>query len=209
MLAAAVLASWVAQAQPAPPPPAAPIVGQPAPPPPPPENTVAVYAGVGHRLGSEAHTLGPVNGVSVGGDYQWKYFDLPPGFELGVGLNFSYDKFQSNLDSAIVSQTTFVAAQTGAWRWKRLRPFVQLGAGISIGYASVNVGVTAAQPLIRGAAGLEVTVVKNIAVVVRGAYTFIITRPTLTVPATPYQDAVTYSPLGNFLDADAGVAFQF
>ena len=35
------------------------------------------------------------------------------------------------------------------------------------------------------------------------------TRPQLVLPATTYSDTVTYTPLGNFLDATAGVAFQF
>ena len=88
MVAAAILASWLAQAEPAPaePPPAAstaasaptaPVAAPPkAPPPPPPDNAVGVYAGWGHRLGTEAETVGPANGVSVGGSYQRRYLTL-------------------------------------------------------------------------------------------------------------------------------------
>jgi hypothetical protein len=209
MLAAAVLAWWVAQAEPAPPPPAAPVVAKPAPPPPTPDNTVGVYAGVAHRVGPEAHTFAPTTDVSVGGSYQWRYWSNPSGLELGVGLDFFYDQFRDGTQQPFVSQNSFAATQTAAWRWWRLRPFAQLGAGISIGYASIGVGLTAAQPLVRGGAGVEVTIVQNIAVVLRGAYTLLITRPTVTTPATPTSDAITYSPLGNFLDVDAGVTFQF
>jgi hypothetical protein len=209
MLAAAVLASWVAQAEPAPPPPAAPVVAKPAPPPATPDNTVGVYAGIGHRVGPEARTFAPVTDISIGGSYEWRYWSSPNGFELGVGLNFFFDQFRKGSDPPVVSQNSFAATQVGAWRWRRLRPFALAGAGVSIGYAFLGAGLTAAQPLVRGGAGLEVAIVKNIAVVVRGTYTLILTRPTLTLPATPYTDAITYSPLGNFLDADLGVAFQF
>jgi hypothetical protein len=221
MLAAAILASWVAQAEPAPPPPAAPVVVKPAPPPPTPGNTVGVYAGVAHRVGSEAHTFAPTTDLSIGGSYQWRYWSWPAGFELGVGVDFFYDHFRNGSDPPIVSQSSFAATQTAAWRWRRLRPFALAGAGISIGYAATSppvaagqapappVSVSAAQPLLRGGVGIEVTVVQNIAVVLRGSYTLLFTRATLTVPPTATTEAVTYSPLGNFLDADLGVAFQF
>jgi hypothetical protein len=221
MLAAAVLASWVAQAEPAPAPPAAaPVAAKPAPPPPA-DNTVGVYAGIAHRVGTEAHTIAPATGIAVGGSYQWRYWSSPSGFELGVGVDFFYDQFREGADPPIVSQASFAVTPTAAWRWRRLRPFVLAGAGISIGYAAAgstvapgqppiaSPGVTAAQPLLRGGAGLEVTIVQNIAVVLRGSYTLLLNRPTLTIPATMITDAITYSPLGNFLDATAGVAFQF
>jgi hypothetical protein len=221
MLAAAVLASWVAQAEPAPAPPsAAPVVARPAPPTPT-DNTVAVYAGVAHRVGPEAHTFAPATDIAVGGSYQWRYWSWPAGFELGVGLDFFYDQFRKGSDPPMVSQSSFAITQTAAWRWRRLRPFVLAGAGVSIGYAAAGTTVapgqpaaaspstTAAQPLLRVGVGVEVRVVQNIAVVLRGSYTLLFTRPTITIPATMTTDAVTYSPLGNFLDATAGVAFQF
>jgi hypothetical protein len=221
MLAAAVLASWVAQAEPAPaPPPAAPVVARPAPPAPT-DNTVAVYAGVAHRVGPEANTIAPKTDIAIGGSYQWRYWSSPAGFELGVGLDFFYDQFRKGSDPTIVSQSSFAATPTAAWRWRRLRPFALAGAGVSIGYAAtsptvapgqpaaVSPSTTAALPLLRGGVGLEVTIVQNISVVVRGSYTLILTRPELVVPATTTGDAVTYTPLGNFLDASAGVAFQF
>ena len=84
MLAAAVLASWLAQAEPAPTEPAPSATSAPTapsqpnvpskaastpPPPPAPDNAVGVYAGWGHRIGHEAETIGPANGISVGGSY--------------------------------------------------------------------------------------------------------------------------------------------
>jgi hypothetical protein len=213
MLAAAVLASWVAQAEPAPPesPPAqaAPLVAKPAPSASTPDNTVGIYAGVGHRVGPEAHTFAPTTDVSIGGSYEWRYWSSPGGLELGVGLNFFYDQFSEGMQAPFVSQNSFAATQIFAWRSRWVRPFALLGAGISIGYATDGAGLTAAQPMLRGGAGLEITVARNMAVALRGSYTLLITRPTLTVPATPTSDAITYSPLGNFLDADLGVTFQF
>jgi hypothetical protein len=212
MLAAAVVATWLAQAEPAPSEsaPAAPVTAQPPPPAPTPDNTVGVYAGVGHRLGPEAQAFAPRTDLSIGGSYRWRYFSLPEGLELAAGVDFFYDQFRSGLEANMVSQNSFVATQTVAWRWRRLRPFVLGGAGVTFGYARVDgAQVDSAQPLVRGGVGLDVTVTHNIGISLRGTYTLLLTRPTVTVAATPTTAAVTYSALGNFLDADLGVVFQF
>ncbi|HVV49830.1 MAG TPA: hypothetical protein VHO06_09240 [Polyangia bacterium] len=224
MLAALVVASLLAQAEPAPPEPGAPVVAAPTPPPPTPDNTFAVYAGWGRRLGSEASTIGPANGFSVGGLYQRRYLTLAGGFELGGALDFFYDKFETDVTGSAmddngneqtfpaqrtISQTSFTLLQTAAWRRGRVRPFLGAGPGFTIAYFSTPEllyrpgSFDAVQPLLRGAGGLDVQITHDVIVSVRAGYTLVLTHPTYT-PAT-----VSYSFLGDLFDADLGVAFQF
>jgi hypothetical protein len=250
MVAVAVLASWLAQAEPAPaeptpatpaaasaptaPTPAspgtpsaptAPIVAAPKPGAPPPDNAVGVYAGWGHRLGREAATVGPANGISVGGTYQRRYLTLLGDLELGAGLDFFYDKYvtdvtgsmtvasgqeQMFLSQRAISQASFALTQTVAWRQGRVRPFAQVGLGFAVSYFSTpeltfRPGTfDAVQPLGRGAIGLDVGVTHDIAISVRAGYTLVFTHPAYT-PAT----TTTYSFLGDSLDVDLGVVLPF
>src|SRR4051794_7516898 len=99
MLAALVLASWWAQAEPAPaePTPAPPVVS-PAPPPVPVlNNRLDVIAGYARRLGGEGGAIGPRDGFGVGGGYERRIVPLPQNFEVGVGVDFRYQKFQTGV----------------------------------------------------------------------------------------------------------------
>jgi len=249
MVAAAVLASWLAQAEPAPaetmpappaaataptapapaPPPTpnaptAPVAAAPQPPAPPPDNAVGVYAGWGHRLGSEAATVGPANGISVGGTYQRRYLTLLGNLELGGGLDFFYNKYvtdvtgsmtvasgqeQMFLSQRVISQASFALTQTVAWRQGRVRPFAQVGVGFAVSYFSTpeltfRPGTfDAVQPLGRGTIGLDVGVTQAIAVSLRAGYTLVFTHPAYT-PGT-----ASYSFLGDSLDVDLGVVLPF
>jgi hypothetical protein len=245
MVAAAVLASWLAQAEPAPaartpaaasapaePMPAAPAAATaptvpgaaaPKPPPPPPDNAVGVYAGWGHRLGSEAETIGPANGISVGGSYQRRYLTLLGQLELGAGLDFFYDKYVTDVTGStgaagqeqtfasqrIISQASFALTQTVAWRQGRVRPFVQVGLGFAVSYFSTpeltfRPGTfDAVQPLGRGTVGLDVGVTHDIAISLRAGYTLVFTHPAYAPGST------SYSFLGDSLDVDLGVVLPF
>lgn len=215
MLAAVVLASWLAQAEPAP---TEPAPGNPAAPlvvaPPPPETSpfdkrVAVYGGVSHRLGPEGESIGPTNGPSFGGSFARRYYVSPEGFDLDVGLDFFYDQFETDVLGTTITQTSFAVTQTAGWSWRRLRPFAQVAAGVSIGYVSISNGnLDSAQPLVRGAAGLDVAITPSIGVSLRLAYTLLFSRPTVTI-VTPTAAPMTYSPLGDLLDADLGVVMLF
>jgi hypothetical protein len=68
--------------------------------------------------------------------------------------------------------------------------------------------LTAAQPLVSGAGGLDIAVTREIAVTLRVAYTHPLTHPTLTTDARSGAPA-TYSFLGDLFDAGAGVALGF
>ncbi len=235
MVAALLLAGWLAQAEPAPPvPPAAPppspagLTAPVAPPPPPLDNALGVYAGLGHRVGDPASAVGPVNGVSVGGAYRRRYAGGQSGPELAAGLDFFYDQFQTGVTgSAMIapgqeqsfaadrtlSETSFVAVQAFAWRAGRLRPFAELGFGATVAYFSSPEimfrpgSLESVQPLGRAAAGLEVTVYREVAIAARVAYAHTFTRPTLTTDQA--SGKVTYALLGDFVDFDLGAVIRF
>ena len=229
MLPAVVLASWWAQAQPAPvaaPPAAAPAalpVFVPL------DNRIAVVASYARRLGDEAAVIGPRNGFGVGGSYERRILPLPHDFELGAGVNFFYDKFQTGVTGTtmvtpgqiqtyqgerVLSQTSFAATAVAAWRWRRLRPYVQVGGGFTIAYFDTPEGVyqpgnqTAVQPLIRTTGGLDVAITRDIAITARVSYTHLFTRPTFTTMPEGGAGA-TLSILGDLFEAGAGVALGF
>lgn len=230
MLAALVLASWWAQAEPAPAePPSAPVVAPAPPPAPVSSNRLSVTAGYARRLGDEGGAVGPRNGFGIGGGYERRIVPLPDDLEVGVGLDFGYQKFQTGVTGAVVnpggepgsfsgdrvlSQTSFAATGSLAWRRWRLRPFVQIGAGMTVAYFSTPEmalspgNLTAVQPLARAAGGLDVAVTPDIAVTLRAAYTHPFTHPTLTTDAASGAPA-TYSFLGDLFEAGAGVALGF
>lgn len=227
MLPALVLASWWAQAEPAPVEPgaAAPVIA----PPPASNNRFSITAGYGRRLGDEAAAVGPRNGFAFAAGYERHLVPLPHGFAIGAGLEFAYDKFATMVKTGglpapgqtqppsgdrVLSQTSFAATGALAWNGHRVRPFAQLGAGVSVAYfstpeMSLSPGnLTAAQPLVRGAAGVDVAITAEIAVTLRLAYTHPLTHPTLTTDASSGAPA-TYSFLGDLFDAGAGVALRF
>ncbi|HXJ21390.1 MAG TPA: hypothetical protein VMT03_14255 [Polyangia bacterium] len=227
MLPAVVLASWWAQAQPAPA--AAPLAAVASPAPAPLDNRIAVFASYARRLGNEGTAIGPPNGFSVGGSYERRILPLPHDLDLSAGLDFFYDQFWTGVspnsivmaaqsqvyeDERMISQTSFAATATAAWRWRRLRPYAQVGGGFTIAYFNTPEDqytpgkLTAVQPLIRTTAGLDVAVTRNIAIAVRIAYTHLFTRPTLD--ATPIGGPpAAYSFLGDLFEAGAGVALGF
>ena len=154
---------------------------------------------------------------------------LPNLLELSAGVDFRYDKFQTGVTGTsepipgevqaysadrVLSQSSFAATASAAARWRRLRPFVQVGAGATIAYFSspemtLRPGsLTAVQPLARGTAGLDVAITGQIGITVRVAYTHVFTHPTLTTDATSGAPA-TYSFLGDLFDAGAGVVLGF
>ncbi len=232
MLPALVLASWWAQAEPAPAEPtAAPPVIVPAPAPEPVlDNRFAISAGYGRRLGDEAARVGPRNGFALSAGYERRLVPLPNGFEVAAGLDFGYDKFATRVPATAtpapgqtrsysgdrtLSETSFAAAGSLGWRRRRLRLFAQVGAGVSIAYFSTPEtalspgSLTAAQPLGRAAAGLDVAITPEVAVTVRAAFTHPFTHPTLTTDDSSGGPPATYSFLGDLFDAGLGVALGF
>jgi len=233
MLPALVLASWWAQAEAAPVEPApAPPIAVPAPPPAPILNDrFGITVGYARRLGDEGGRVGPRNGFALAASYERRLVPLPQGFEVGAGLEFAYAKFATHVNGntiarptveasttysgdRVLSETSFVAMAGVSWRGRRIRPYAQLGPGVSIAYfstpeTSLRPGnLTAAQPVARAAGGLEVALTSDIALTVRVSYTHPFTHPTLNTDASSGAPA-TYSFLGDLFDAGAGVALGF
>jgi hypothetical protein len=230
MLAAAFLATLWAQAEQAPPPPAPtpplpqqPIVTNPVPAAPP--NGLTVSARFAYRVGDEGKSVGPQAGFSLGGTFERRYFASRGGIELAGAVDFFYDRFSTGVvgstsDSTgqemmfaadrTLSQTSFALLQTAGWRAAELRLFVAAGAGVTIGYfATPEVDLrpgskTAAQPIARGVAGVEVALSGTTGVIVRADYTHAFTRPTFTTSA-----ATRYSLFGDILDVGAGLLVRF
>ena len=149
MHAAWLLASLLAQAEPAPPEaPPPPPATQPDPNAPPDPalvgagaNTVSVRASLAYRLdsGGADATLGPAGGLSVGGQFERRYYKVAGIVELGAALDFSYQRFATGVRGVgmtapgedepfdgqrVLSKTGFALLQTVAVRAARLRPFV-------------------------------------------------------------------------------------
>jgi len=230
MLAAAFLATLWAQAEQAPPPPAPPqpqpqqpFVTEPAPAAPP--NGLTVSARFAYRVGDEGQSVGPAAGFSLGGTYERRYFASRGGVELAGAVDFFYDRFStgvvgSTMDATgqettfaanrMLSQTSFALLQTVGWRAAELRVFAAAGAGVTIGYFSSPEidfrpgSKTAAQPIARGVAGVEMMLSGTTGVILRADYTHAFTRPTFTTSV-----ATRYSLFGDILDVGAGMLVRF
>jgi hypothetical protein len=233
MLAAPMLALYWAQAEPAPaePPPAgAPMLVEPPPAPPEPDNAFGVYGGVGFRPGDAGRTVGPRFGPAVGGAYRRRYLTVGGDVDLGAGVDFFYDQFQTSVTGSAMtapgqespyaaerttSDTSFAAIQTATARLGRARPFIDAGIGGTIAYFSTPElafrpgSLHALQPFLRGSAGLNVVVYRGIGVSARVGYSHVLTRPTLTTSGSGTGAPTTYAPFGDFVDAGLGVVLPF
>jgi hypothetical protein len=191
--AALVVASWLAQAEPAPPegapstpgfaPTSAPAptpTNAPAPAAPTAELTprfpvhaVAVHGRFAYRP-NDAGSGVPSEGFSLGGTFERRYAELGGTFGFGVGLDFFFDRFASdekNMTSGTqvalyaheLTQTSFVALQTIALERLPVRPYVAAGAGVAIGSST--------RPVARGVAGVELGLSRATAIAVRADLT--------------------------------------
>jgi hypothetical protein len=126
MIAAAVLASLWAQAEPAPPEApesatvpsatapatASPATAQPAPAPslpvtpPAPEpklaSTFAVSGRLAYRVGADARRVGPSFGFAIGGSFERRYLQIGDVLDLGVAVEFSFARFATAVTRSTV-----------------------------------------------------------------------------------------------------------
>jgi hypothetical protein len=229
---AMLVASLLAQAEPAPaePPPPLPAGAPPNAPADPaddapePANTISVLARLAERLGSEGTSPGPAAGFSLGLSFQRRYLRLAPRVGLVAAVDFLHDHFAADVQNAtpispveqppdaqrVVTQTSFVVLQlvtvdagpVTAW----------LGAGAGVTFASFTTpepafapgSLHALQALARGAAGFDVTIARRMAVGVRADVTHPFTHPTLTTTM-----GQTYSPFGDLFDVGVGFLYRF
>jgi hypothetical protein len=218
--AALFVASWLAQAEPAPPEPApaAPPAAAPSPSssPPLPPTSLAVYGRFAYRPGDSVGPA-PAAGFSLGATFEHRYAAINDLVGLGVGVDLFYDHFASDqqfitTSQQLLTQTSFVALQTVSLALGRARPWVAGGGGVTWAYFS-GTGLTGTgmplpgvsdselQPLVRGAAGLDVTVAPQMAVAVRADLTHPLTHPTF--------GGFGYSPFGDLVDAGVGFLYRF
>jgi hypothetical protein len=215
--AALFIASWLAQAEQAPPEPAppraAPTVTEA---PPPPASSLALHGRFAYRPGDSVGPA-PAAGFSIGATVEHRYALLGGLLGLGVAIDFFHDHFAADQQfvtssQQLLTQTSFAALQTVSVTLGRVRPWVAGGGGLSFAYFS-GTGLTdmgtplpgvsdnELLPVVRTAAGLDVTVRGDLAIVVRADYTHPLSRPTFGGFAS--------SPFGDLVDAGVGVLFRF
>jgi hypothetical protein len=186
--AALVVASLLAQAEPAPSeePAPSPPASSPAAPSPPddltprrPLHAVAVHGRFAYRPNDSGSGV-PAAGFSLGGTFERRYASLGDILGLGVGLDFFFDRFASDqknmtsgtqivLNARELMQTSFVALQTVALERLPVRPWIAAGGGIAVGQST--------RPVARGAAGVELGLTRATAIAVRADLTHPLSDP--------------------------------
>jgi hypothetical protein len=176
LASAALVASWIAQAEraPAEEPPAAqavppaaqavpPAAAGPAAPAPVIEaprrlvDTVAVHGRFAARAGGPEGSF-PREGFSLGGSYDHRYTGVGGVFGLGAGVDFFFDRFQGG-----ANQNSFCAMQTVVYERAPIRPWVAVGAGLGV--------ASSTRAVVRGALGLELPFSRANSVAVRADLT--------------------------------------
>lgn len=232
MLAVLVLASLLAQAEPAPmaAPPApssAPLEPPPSPSPPPPplHSALGVSIQLAHRVAEGGASLDPYWGFSIAGRYERRLLAAATGLELGAAVDFSFQRFATGVvgstmiapgmemtfdGTRLVTATTFALLPTVALQLGPVRPFASGGVGIGIGYFSspevdLRPGTeTAVQPLARGSVGVDVAISSTSAVTLRADYTHAFTRPDFVT-----DTGQTFSLFGDLFDVGLGLLLRF
>jgi hypothetical protein len=209
--ASLVWATLQAQAEPAPPEPGAPPPA--AAPELPPPTAMAVHGRFAYRPG-DAVGPAPAAGFSLGATFERRYAAVDI-LALGAGLDLFFDHFASDTTinsttAQTLTHTSFALLQTAALELGRVRPWVGAGVGATVSYFSgtsptipgATVSDTEVQPIVRGAAGVDVTVAPQMAIAVRADFTHPLTRPTFGGYAS--------SPFGaDLVDVGAGLRYRF
>jgi hypothetical protein len=226
VLGALLIASLMAQAEPAPaeaPPPGMPGRPTAIPEPLPTVKALGVSIQMARRLAEGEPSLDPHWGFSISGRYE-RHLLAARGVELGAAFDFSFQHFEASaagpatisptsetvLDGNRLLETTFAVLPTVAHRWGRARPFAGAGVGIGIGFfSSQNLEPTpqsghAVQPLARGGVGVDVAVSETSAVTLRADYTHTFTRPQLVTDA-----GHSYAVFGDLFNVGIGLLLRF
>jgi hypothetical protein len=221
---AVVLVSLWAQAEQAPPPPA-PVPAAPQPPAEPPAplaNRLRVSAAFAYRP-DDGGSIVTQAGFSVGGSFERRYLALAGGADLGVAIDGSFTRFATAGSPVIVpgqalsysatrtlTQTGFALLQTAGWQIGRVRPFVAVGGGVTIGYFSTPEDelrpgtASTTQPMARAVAGLDIAFSPTTALTIRTSYTHMFTDPKFISEA-----AGSFALFGSLLDVGVGMAARF
>jgi hypothetical protein len=207
-----------AAAPPVPPP----AVAEPATPPP--ANSASVYVRYAYRLGAGSDDIVPTSGFSLGGEFERRLAAFPTGIELGIAMDFFYDRFTKDVIATSVgpmgdpapgigtrtlSQTTFALMETTGWRYADMRLYVGVGAGLTVGYfVSPDIsstGDTDLEPLARAVFGFDFAIAPRTAAILRVDYTHTFYRNIYFVGPTGESHPV----FGDLFDAGIGFLLRF
>jgi len=199
-----------------------PGVGDPATPPP--ANSASVYVRYAYRVGAEGDDVVPASGFSLGGEFERRLHAFPTGIELGIALDFFYDRFTKDVIATSVgpmgdpapgigtrtlSQTTFALMETTGWRYADMRLYVGVGLGLTVGYfVSPDVsstGNTNLEPLARGVFGFDFAIAARTAAILRVDYTHTFYRNSDFVGPT----GDLHPMFGDLFDAGIGFLLRF
>ena len=199
-----------------------PIVGEPATPPP--ANSTSVYVRYAYRVGADGNGVVPASGFSLGGEFERRLRAFQTGIELGVAIDFFYDRFTKDviattvgpmgdpepaIGSRTLSQTTFALMETTGWRYADMRLYVGVAAGLTVGYfVSPDVaagGNTDLLPLARGVFGFDFAIAPRTAAILRVDYTHTFSRDSTFVGPTGESRPI----FGDLFDAGIGFLLRF
>jgi hypothetical protein len=199
-----------------------PIVGEPATPPP--ANSTSVYVRYAYRVGADGDAVVPTSGFSLGGEFERRLRAFQTGIELGIAIDFFYDRFTKDviattvgpmgdpepaIGSRTLSQTTFALMETTGWRYADMRLYVGVAAGLTVGYfVSPDVaagGNTDLLPLARGVFGFDFAIAPRTAAILRVDYTHTFSRDSTFVGPTGESHPV----FGDLFDAGIGFLLRF
>jgi hypothetical protein len=226
-LPATFVALLVAQAEPAPPPPSH---GDPAPsvteaPAGPPATALGFGAAAAFRFGAAGRDVPPRLGFSIHPSFERRYALVASWLDLGVQLDFSFDRFAERVTLAVplqggreapfddvrtVSHFDFAALQTIGARVGRVRPWGAAGLGVSLAHFSTlepeyRPGEQrATRPVVRGAAGVDVHILPQTSVGLRVDGAWMLFAPRFTT-----QAGRTISAFGDRLAIGAAVRYWF
>ncbi|HXU03445.1 MAG TPA: hypothetical protein VN903_20910 [Polyangia bacterium] len=206
----------------APPPAPSPVVAEPAPAP---ANSASVHVRYAYRIDSGGDSVVPASGLSLGGEFERRVHGFASGIEIGVAANFFYDRFSKDViatsidpvtgstDMTIVtrtlSQTSFAAMETTAWRYADMRFFLGIGGGLTVGYfgsvEAMSSSHTDLLPIARGVFGFDFAVAPRTAAILRVDYTHTFNRDSFSVDATGAQHPL----FGDLFDAGIGFLVRF
>ena len=183
-----------------------------------------MYVRYAYRVGAEGDGVVPASGFSLGGEFERRLRAFQTGIELGVAIDFFYDRFTKDviattvgpmgdpepaIGSRTLSQTTFALMETTGWRYADMRLYVGVGAGLTVGYfVSPDVsssGNTDLQPLARGVFGFDFAIAARTAAILRVDYTHTFYRDSYFVGPT----GESHPMFGDLFDAGIGFLLRF
>jgi hypothetical protein len=186
---------------------------------------IAIAPRFAYRLGAAGRSIPPAAGYGVVGTFDFTYARPNDILELTLGVDFSSDRFATTEQGAttqaggepatyastrVISENSFILAQTFACRVGAVRPFVTLGVGAGFGYFdSVAVAYRPGherdtQLLGRASVGLDILVSEIWGLTVRGDYTAArYTAPFVT------ETGQSLPLFGDVLDINVGALYRF